>query len=215
MNQDSAPVRLVRVYSRGASGALAAQEWVAECPRRGRVGLEVCVDCQAFVALEPSPDLSRALLRCRAPEPRVALRALTRPEARDGDSKIGSLLGSEYLCLTAELGVEEVATLFVSESLQCAPVVDAERRPLGVVSTADLTRWYWQRQVSAPTTVREIMRPVVVVNFEVSVDDAARIACDAHAECVVVVGRTGRIEGFVTLLELLACISRRAKPAPA
>jgi CBS domain-containing protein len=58
-------------------------------------------------------------------------------EGRDSTSKLGDIVSSDVVCITATDGVEDVIRLMRDHALRRVPVVD-DGKPVGIVSLGDL-----------------------------------------------------------------------------
>lgn len=121
---------------------------------------------------------------------------------------------------------KEIAKLLADHDITAVPVVDADDRPLGVVSEADLLR----REAAQPdaagllalldippmepgtaaTTAEGLMTaPAVVARPEWTVVQAARVMDGNGVKRLPVVDETGRLVGIVSRADLLRVFLRR------
>ena len=126
----------------------------------------------------------------------------------------------------ADTPFKEIAKMLADHDITAVPVVDADDRPLGVVSEADLLR----REAAlpdaagllaildipplepgkAPTTADGLMSaPVVVARPDWTVVQAARIMDHHGVKRLPVVDDTGRLVGIVSRSDLLRIFLRR------
>lgn len=127
----------------------------------------------------------------------------------------------------ADTHFKEIAKLLADHDITAVPVVDADDRPLGVVSEADLLRREalqpdaaglqtlldvppLEPSESTPTTAAGLMSaPAVLARPEWTVVQAAR-TMDAHGvKRLPVVDGTGRLVGIVSRVDLLRVFLRR------
>ena len=180
------------------------------CPRRGRIGLEHCIDCPHFVGLRVAAGEHATVATCRFEEPHVeAARNAAMLAPVTGSTPAVQALGPEQLRLSPELGVGEVATLLSAKSLWFAAVVDRDSRSLGVVSRLELTQSF-RGPKNARKRVREAMRPLLTIGLESTVADVADAMCENGVDCVGLIASSGRLEGMLTALELLPHLITRA-----
>lgn len=175
-------------------------EWSVNCPRRGRVGLEVCATCPSCerVVLQEGKHTT-ALIVCRVPPPvaQQRLRLVVAPERR-----IGALISGECVRLAAELELEPVTTLFVSRELECAVVVDGAGRALGRLSARELLRAHWSGAAPA-RTVADVMSPLeLTLHEDLDVASARSLLSRRGLERALVVNGSGRALGWLSALDL-------------
>src|SRR5262249_20276685 len=131
------PVRSRKVVDpNGESGAHAT----VHCPVRERsMAVEDCEACARFCGLSFAMETRETSVVCKWHE--VDRPAEGRP-ARGPDplAPIAAIMSREVLCVTPEVGVDEIMTLLVEQCVGAVPVVDAQGRPVGIVSKSDLVR---------------------------------------------------------------------------
>ena len=168
-----------------------------DCPRRGRIGLELCVDCPLFWRAREEREGARQLVvECgyRAPE---TVRSATKLRLAGHAEVISSLLPRERFCLVPELGIHEVANLFRSRGLEHAPVVDSNQRPIGVVCRDDLGER--PGPCGLATIVGDIMRsPELILSEDTSIVDAAALILARRASYVIVLSGRGQVLGSLS-----------------
>lgn len=111
------------------------------CPTQRRaMTLEQCLSCAESGRLAPVARTERVV--CRAAGPGEALAA---PAARSADAlaaavqtAVSSVMTTEVLAVRPDVSLEVVAELFLERGIGGAPVVDADGRPVGVISGTDL-----------------------------------------------------------------------------
>jgi CBS domain-containing protein len=134
--------------------------------------------------------------------------------------RAADIMTVDVVMVTPETPVPEIARVLHSQRIGGAPVVDASRRPVGLVSEGDLTRraglsagrngaWWLllfeEREDVARDYVRahdlraaDVMtRPVASVAEDTGIADIARLLEERHIKRVPVV-RAGRVVGIVT-----------------
>jgi CBS domain-containing protein len=75
------------------------------------------------------------------------------------------------------------------------PVLDAEHRPVGVISLRDI--------VENPTATEAANSPVIEIPVDASIDAAARRLADSHVHHLVVVDGDGRAVGMLSSLDVV------------
>ena len=141
---------------------------------------------------------------------------------------VGDLMTHSVHRVHADTPFKEIAKLLADHDITAVPVVDADDRPLGVVSEADLLR----REAAQPdssgllalldgqlpppepgrsaTTAAELMSaPAVVARPEWTVVQAARVMEGARVKRLPVVDDTGRLVGITSRADLLRVFLRR------
>ncbi len=132
----------------------------AYCPaRQHSVDMGTCADCNHVETL-PRPLALSPTVACRPPEasraetdaPDSSLAAARRVEVQ-------AVMGMAVICVRADTRAETVGALLLAHRIRSVPVVDDERRLLGIVSKTDILRVGAMRL--ATETAGDIMTPVV------------------------------------------------------
>ncbi len=139
---------------------------------------------------------------------------------------VGDVMTREVVTVAADTGYKAIADLMVRHSVSAVPVVDAERRVLGVVSEADLlakleyadrvprhplvTRHMRNgRQKASGDTAGALMTaPAVTIRATESVTGAARLMEAARVKRIPVVDGDGRLVGIVSRRDLVRLYTR-------
>ena len=149
--------------------------------------------------------------------------------------KAADIMVKDVVSVKPEASVREVASLMLERRISGVPVVDSERRVLGIISEGDLIRrpeigtytsptgWltvFLSRDESARDFVKthgllakEVMsRPAICVAPETPLADIVRLF-DRHRVKRLPVVEHGRLAGLVTRADLLrALVARQAMP---
>jgi CBS domain-containing protein len=147
--------------------------------------------------------------------------------------RASDLMGTNVHTLTADTPVIEAARLMVSADVGAMPVVDTDRKLIGIVSEADLIgrvdggdrRKSWFLKLIADDvkeagafirkhgrTVQDVMtRTVVSVAEDASVGEIARLMEERHLKSVPVT-KWGKLVGMVTRGHLLQALLARETP---
>ncbi|CAL9338071.1 CBS domain-containing protein [Streptomyces sp. NPDC090994] len=112
---------------------------------------------------------------------------------------------------------KEIAHLLQEYDITAVPVVDADDRPVGVVSEADLLQKIWGGDTAPPggakasaTDAAGLMTsPAVCAREEWSVVDAARVMARHGIKRLLVVGADERLIGVVSRSDLLRVFLRK------
>ncbi|MFD8192425.1 CBS domain-containing protein [Streptomyces wuyuanensis] len=144
-------------------------------------------------------------------------------------SKIASLMVRNVVAVPPESSFKQIAELLDEHRISGVPVVDAERRVIGVVSETDLVlrrpglATEWEAAPGArtglvagssdgdgpsPTAADLMSSPAVTVDAEETVAGAARTMASHRVERLPVVDRERRLVGMVTRRDLLQVFLR-------
>lgn len=150
--------------------------------------------------------------------------------------KARDIMTAEVVTVAPDAPVERIASLLLENRISALPVVDSERRVVGIVSEGDLMRRpesgterlrsWWLRTFTDSDTLaadyakshgrraRDVMtRHVVSVTEDTDVRDIAALL-ESHRVKRVPVVRQGRLVGIVSRADLLkALTAARAAPA--
>lgn len=235
-------VRLRRV----AEGALDPSELTVYCPARGQVvSLSECTRCGHCSGLVVNSTSSEWALRCeRAREgsdaelevepfpdsPRSpALAAALQAPLRD-------VMNRDAICVPEDLGAVELLSLLLERNISGVPVVDAQRRPIGIASKTDLLRVLYERgSLDGPTsirgstgieyeiepgfpiaeggapTVRDIMMPFAFsMPEDAPVINAISLMAMEGIHRVPVVRPSGEVAGLLSTLDVLRWLAQKA-----
>lgn len=150
------------------------------------------------------------------------------------------VMTTDVVSVGPDTTVRQIAGLLLKHGISAVPVVDAERRPIGMVSEGDLIgragadrearRDWWLTLLaegeplspdflaylhSAHRAAHGIMiSPVVTVDEETAIDEIARLLADYRIKRVPVV-RDGRIVGIVSRADLVRALAADGTTAPA
>ncbi|MCB5363918.1 HPP family protein [Pusillimonas sp. CC-YST705] len=119
-----------------------------------------------------------------------------------GEVAVTDIMSREVVCLAPETTVEEAKRVLLEQGIRALPVVDADRRILGVIGLRELSadeqgavsaNMTWAPQVTEFAALRDLLP--VLVN-------------DGH-HAVMVVDESERLRGIVTQTDLLAVLGYR------
>jgi len=134
---------------------------------------------------------------------------------------VGDVMTREVITVSEGMGYKEIADLMVRHSVSAVPVVDADRRVLGIVSEADLLakleyadrvprhvltmrRMRNGRTKAGSDTARHLMTaPAVTIRATESVTAAARLLEAARIKRMPVVDEADRLVGIVSRRDLV------------
>jgi CBS-domain-containing membrane protein len=138
---------------------------------------------------------------------------------------IRSLVSRDVITVEPTLSLERLTEILLDRGISGAPVVDAERRPIGIVSKTDLVRQVFEqhdlteepaarpgslhararRGVSIPLG-REFhdMTPIAfTLREDATVAEAARLMSEHGVHRVPVVDAEGRVSGILSSMDVL------------
>jgi CBS domain-containing protein len=139
---------------------------------------------------------------------------------------VSDVMTRDVVTVIADMGYKAIADLMVRHAVSAVPVVDADRRVLGVVSEADLLakleyadriprhvlttrRMRNGRTKASGDTARELMTaPAVTVRATETVTGAARLMEAARIKRIPVVDEDGRLVGIVSRRDLVRLYTR-------
>jgi CBS domain-containing protein len=110
---------------------------------------------------------------------------------------VGEIVNRELLSVRPDLPAREIAALLRSFSVTAVPVVDAARKPLGVVSIRDLF------DSAEGTASSRMSRPAICVADSTTIESAARHLARTDMHHLVVVDGSGSAVGMLSSLDLL------------
>ena len=124
---------------------------------------------------------------------------------------VKEIMNPELFSLRPSDDTVDALGYIVALGITAAPVLDEERRPMGVASFRDLSL------LRAPATVAERMTvPAISVSQDESIEAAARIVAERGVHRVVVIDDDGRAVGVASTLDLVRGLLGlpAAHPAP-
>lgn len=117
-----------------------------------------------------------------------------------GRRTVRAVMEPDVVTVRAEETAYRVRLMFVQDHMKAVPVIDDDRRVVGIVTIYDL----FQRDLADLSEVREVMTsPVTTVGADAPVADLVALMTDRGLRHVPVVDADGRIEGVVTRTELI------------
>lgn len=139
--------------------------------------------------------------------------------------KVRDLMSRDVVAVGREMGYREVADLLVKHMISAVPVIDDDRRVLGVISEVDLIVRieYADRRPHHPLAVRRMNRlrhssgatagelmsaPAITIAADASVVEAARRLDASRVKRLPVVDEPGRLVGIVSRRDLVRLYTR-------
>ncbi|WP_434047729.1 MULTISPECIES: CBS domain-containing protein [Sorangium] len=211
------------------------------CPVQERsTTVPECESCHRFHALHFDATARTTSVLCHTgPADGGAERAdLPRGMGRplDPETPLAGIMTRDVLCVRPEVTVDEITALLVRHGISGMPVVDAEGKPVGMVSRADVLRAAQERgdteeserltlrpedvapldieqgfHVYEPvrTTARDVMTPVVVQLHEsASIRQAASLMAYEGVHRLPVTSDDGKVVGILSSLDVLRWFGR-------
>ncbi len=117
--------------------------------------------------------------------------------------RVQDIMSANPTCCAPISTIEEAARLIVDNDCGEIPVVDAARKPLGVITDRDIACRVVARGKGPSTAVQEAMStPPITVTPETSIEDCCRVMEDNRIRRVPVVDGEGTCCGIVAQADL-------------
>ena len=140
----------------------------------------------------------RPFVVCRGPHFEV-------PAVSAEDSMVADIMTSQVLCVDEALDTVALAELLHREGVRSAPVINAGRHPIGMISSADLPT-----PLRTEVAVAEIMTsPAVYISARASVMEAAALMALEEVNQLPVVSDDDKVVGLLTSLDVVRWVARR------
>lgn len=232
------PIRSARIVGDDGEESVVATVY---CPLKERSAtVPECEACHRFHALHFDAVARTTSVVCHSgPASRGEERA-DPPRGVGGpvnpEMPLANIMTRDVVCVRPEITVDEISALLVRHGISGMPVVDAEGRPIGMVSRADVLRAAQERgdtgeserltlrrdevppldmdqgfHVVEPvkTTARDIMTPVVVQMHEsASIRQAASLMAYEGIHRLPVTSDDGKVVGILSSLDVLRWLGR-------
>ncbi|NUT52164.1 MAG: CBS domain-containing protein [Saccharothrix sp.] len=118
------------------------------------------------------------------------------------------IMTSPVITVTPDVPIRVAAALMVSHGFTALPVVDADRRLVGIVTEADMLRGRYADRDTGDTPVADVLTsPVYGMGPATPAGLLARVMVDDHIRCVPVVDGA-RLVGVVTRRDLVRALAR-------
>ena len=218
----------IRVRQTLAADGTTSSYSTVYCPRQMRtVRVNECVDCEEYIGLSFDREEQSGILHCyesSAPTARRSLRRFLESGEREGVLRklhqradctpVSRIMSLNVHCVTDEVSLSSLASCLLDGGYSGVPVVDAEGRPVGVVSKTDLLR----HGVAADGRVRDVMTSMsFTLDEDDSVSKASALMAYEGIHRLPVVDTTGKVVGLLSSLDILhwlACKTGNTVPAP-
>lgn len=146
-----------------------------------------------------------------------------RPGPQRGDARqvgLWQIMRRDLVCARADLEIEAVIALIVHNHIGCIPVVDEQRRPIGMITKFDivehLNAFLNSASNGSPLPIDlaarcadEVMMPIAITLQETSsVADAAEMMSCEDLHHVLVVSAAGALVGVVSSKDIVMWLAR-------
>lgn len=129
---------------------------------------------------------------------------------------VRQIMSNEVVCARADLAIGAVVKLMIEQRLGCLPIVDARRRPIGIITKFDLVehvdasiRTAGDGGLFPPDlragTAEDVMMPLAITLSEhATVGQAAAIMTAEDTHHVLIVSSSGSLVGVVSTRDVVA-----------
>lgn len=146
----------------------------------------------------------------------------------DANTLVKSVMSQNATCARADASLETIAALFLEDGLTAVPVLDADGRPIGLVSKTDLLREVRDRgeipDASLPRGMHvvpdalvcagDVMTPLVFAVLEnATLGQAIPLMAFEHVHHAPVVTADGRVVGVLSSMDVLRWLSTTLRRA--
>jgi len=179
------------------------------CTRRGHlVPLAACARCAHMVSMPGNPATAGAAVACRSPRtyeggPRADV------AERAARTRLGQLLRRRIACVDAAATWDTLEALLLDDAVDAIPVVDAESRPVGIVSKSDMMRRARDRvsEIDASgtqATAADVMTPLVhTLPEDAPLSFAVALLALENIEQIPVVSEAGEVVGLLAARDVV------------
>lgn len=247
IEEERSAERRLRVRVRNVKGAegQAEKRLMVYCPEKHRMlALEECEECPQFEGVSLDPTDRDSFLVCRMGEEYEVMDEtlwgstdlpsvpeVTIPEPSDRVT-VEQIMTKAVVCVDASMSLETLTAILLDHGISGVPVVDEDRRPIGMISKSDLVRQNYEdgmgremeeiiiespetgfeyelgpgfhAQRIAKATVGEIMMPIsFTVPRDASLARAAGLMAFEGVHRVPVVDGDGKVVGILSSLDIL------------
>ncbi|MEM0015974.1 MAG: CBS domain-containing protein [Saccharolobus sp.] len=120
--------------------------------------------------------------------------------------KIKNLISKRLVALKPETSLREASMIFYKESIRGAPVINQEEKILGVLTTADIIKAFFETNYNAK--VSDYMKTnVITINENDDILDAIRKMIIYNVGRLIVVNNENKAVGIITRTDILRSIA--------
>jgi CBS domain-containing protein len=190
------PIRSQRVLEATGTSELTR---VVDCPEQGRVDAGVCEHCVSG----RGEDASGRFVQCT--------QAIERPTRDLGyGAPLEEIMTASVRCVRIDVTAEAVLDLLREHAIEAVPVVDAQGRPVGIVTKTDLFRELQLGHGIRRTAGDLMTRHVLWLPPEAAIASAAALMAAERIHHAIVLADDRRVIGIVSSLDLLGWLARKA-----
>jgi CBS domain-containing protein len=119
---------------------------------------------------------------------------------------VTSIMRTKLLTAPPEASVTQVLALLRDKHIGCVPIIDAEGRPLGIITKLDILETLGEER----KTAREIMMPFArSLEASATVGEAATLMSNERVHHVLVVDDSRALIGLVSSLDIADWLARQ------
>jgi len=221
--------RRIRTRRVAGDGPTEKAEMLIQCPFLDRwPTFDECLGCEHWRGYSLDPSGKESFMSCaRAGDPHCHTPLGLDEKTAALRTKVNEVM-SDPICVSEDMGLDELAALFVDRGISSAPVIDGDGKPIGVVSKTDLVEARagridgepepdselrtargkrlgpgFQEDRRSALTAANLMTPVVFSLPEsASVAEAASLMAHKGIHGIPIASRSGDIVGVLTSLDI-------------
>jgi CBS domain-containing protein len=110
---------------------------------------------------------------------------------------VREVMNPDLFAVEPGVGMEALLDSILALGITAVPVLDAERRPVGVTSLRDLVRGGGDHPISSPA---------LTISLSATIEDAAKMMSETGRHHLVVVGSDGRAAGMLSTLDVVRAL---------
>jgi CBS domain-containing protein len=117
---------------------------------------------------------------------------------------VTAIMSRDVVCARADISLDAVRDLLVTNHIGCVPIVDDHARPTGIVTKLDLVERRWQTGSAA-----DVMMPIgAMLDTSATVANAATAMALDDVHHVVIVGPDDVLVGVVSTMDIVSWLAR-------
>lgn len=143
-------------------------------------------------------------------------------ELENPGRRVAEVMTREVVTVAAEASLGAAARLMIQRHLKRLPVVDGERRLVGIlgrldvlntIAAANLPQWHPAARPTAGALVRDVMnREVATVHESANLGEILELLVTSAHKRVVVIDDARRVVGIIADSDLVSRVSRESRP---
>lgn len=198
------PIWTRRVYSDNGE---TLEETALHCARLATTtDAEMCMGCRyCFGTYVEAGKASVLCMHKKAVETSEALHLQVGVVPTVADrSPVSALMTTDVVCVSDTLSVASLTALLVERCFSGVPVVDAEGRPVGMVSKSDLLRQHHEGGNPDKTRVADVMAPVAfTIKHSAPISQAAALMAYERVHRLPIVSDDGKVVGILSTIDVV------------